>query len=255
MKRLLVITFLLGRVLVFAEEPAEGRHPHHPPGIPQAPRAWLGLQVSRPDEFTAVHLPALPPGIGFMVRSITEGGPAEAAGLKELDVLWKMGDQMLVNEGQLAALLRLSKPGEVVTLAGFRAGKPLEVKLTLGEAPEIKRPFPADLVDSAILPGGDCGGNMRVFNISDKIASYATNEGRAEVRRDGNIHKVLIVDTDNKVIFEGDLPEDGSLDKIPDPWKRRIHALRRGLEYALDGRMAPGHGPRPRVIVPPPPKS
>ena len=72
-----------------------------------------------------------------MVRSIEKGGPAEAAGLKELDVLWKIGDQMLVNEGQLAALLRLSKPGDEIVLSGFRARQAdLEVKLKLGEAPE-----------------------------------------------------------------------------------------------------------------------
>lgn len=239
---------------MFAEESPDSEGPHPYVRMPQAPRAWLGLQVSRPDKSTTVHLPALPPGIGFTVRSINEGGPAEIAGLRVLDVLWKMGDQMLVNEGQLAALLRLSKPGDEISLSGFRAGKPIEVKLTLGEAPEVMRPFPADLVDSAILPGGECGGNMRVFNISDKIASYSTDDGRAEVRRDGKIHKVFIVDPEDKVIFEGDLPEDGNLDKIPDPWKRRVHALCRGLDHALDGRMAAGRQPRPRVIVPPPSK-
>ena len=254
MKLLLVIPLLLGPAMLSAEEPAESKSPHPHGKCFQAPQAWLGLQVSRPDESTTVHLPALPPGIGFMVRSITEGGPAEAAGLKELDVLWKMDDQMLVNEGQLAALLRLSKPGDEVSLSGFRAGKRIDVKLTLGETPKTKRPFPSDLVDSAVIPGVECGGNMRVFNISDKVASYSTDEGRAEVRRDGKIHKVLIVDPKDEVIFEGDLPEDGSLDKIPDRWKRRVHALRRGLDHALDGQMVPGRQPRPRVIVPPPSK-
>jgi hypothetical protein len=254
MRRFLVITFLLGQVMLSAEESAESKSPHPHVKCYQAPRAWLGLQVSRPDESVTVHLPALPPGIGFMVRSITEGGPAEIAGLKELDVLWKMDDQMLVNEGQLAALLRLSKPGDEVSLYGFRAGKPIEVKLTLGEAPKTTRPFPSDLVDSAVLPGGACGGNMRVFNVSDKVASYSTDEGRAEVRREGEIYKVLIQDPKDEVIFEGDLPEDGNLDKIPDRWKRRVSALRRGLDHALDGQMVSGRQPRPRVIVPPPSK-
>lgn len=254
MKQFWVISFLLGRALLFAEESSDSVVPHPHLKISQAPRAWLGLQVSRPDASTTVHLPELPPGIGFMVRSISEGGPAEAAGLRELDVLWKMDDQMLVNEGQLAALLRLSKPGDEVVLSGFRAGKPIEMRLTLGEASATKRPFPRDLVDSAILPGRKCGGNMRVFNISDKIASYSTDEGSAEVRREEGIYKVLILDPKDEVIFDGDLPEDGNLDKIPDQWKRRVDALRRGLDHALDGRMASGRQPRPRVIVPPPSK-
>lgn len=251
MKSFLVITFLLGRALLSAGEPADFKGPHPHAMVPQAPRAWLGLDVSRPDESITVHLPELPPGIGFVVRTISEGGPAEAAGLKEFDVLWKMGDQMLVNEGQLAALLRLSKPGDEVSISGFRAGKPLEVKLKLGEAPEMNRPFPSDLVDSAVLPGGECGGPMRVFSISEKIASYTTDDGRAEIQRDGEVYKVKIQDSKGGSIYEGDLPEDGSLDKIPDRWKRRIHALRRGLDHALEGHMMPGRQPRPRVVPPP----
>jgi hypothetical protein len=221
--------------------------------IPQAPRAWLGLQVSRPDESITAHLPALPPGIGFVVRSIDTGGPAAAAGLKELDILWKLGDQMLVNEGQLAALLRLSKPGEEITLGGFRGGKPIEVKLKLGEAPASKRPFPGDLVDSAILPG-ECGGPMRVVNVAEKLASYSSEEGRAQVRKDGAVYQVKIQGPKDELIHEGALPQDGSLDAIPESWRPRIHALRRGLDHALDGRIMPNRQPRPRVVPPPDPQ-
>ncbi len=252
MKPLLVITFLLGGGGLLAAEPTDFKDPHPVARVPQAPRAWLGLEVSRPDESITVHLPELPPGIGFVVRRINEGGPADDAGLREFDVLWKMGDQMLVNEGQLAALLRLSKPGDEVSISGFRAGKPMEVKLKLGEAPQTKHPFPSDLLDSAVLPGGECGGPMRVFSISEKIASYTTDDGRAEIRRDGALYKVKIQDPKGELIYVGELPENGSLDQVPGDWKRRVHALRRGLDHALEGHMMPPRQPRPRVVPPPP---
>lgn len=262
MKSLLVIAWLLawtGHPAAFGGEPvaAVSPQPSQPVvrmKIPQPPRAWLGLQVSRPDESITVHLPGLPPGIGFIVRSINKGGPADAAGLKEFDVLWKLGDQMLVNEGQLAALLRLSKPGDEITVSGFRTGKPFDVKLKLGEAPAGTAPFPDSLVDSAILPGEN-DGPMRVVNIAEKIASFTTDDGRAEVRREGAVYKVKIQGPKDEAIYEGDLPPDGSLEAIPDPWKRRVHALRRGLDHALDGRMVPTRQPRPRVVPPPAPKS
>ena len=221
--------------------------------VPQAPRAWLGLQVSRPDESITVHLPELPPGIGFVVRSIDPGGPAASAGLEEYDVLWKLGDQMLVNEGQLAALLRLSKPGDEVVLSGFRAGKPLEVKLKLGEQPEAKLPFPTDVVDSAILPV-ECGGPMRVVNVAEKFASYVTDDGRAEVRKDGAVYKVKIQTDGDELVYQGDLPADGGLAAVPENWQRRVDALRRGLDLALEGRMVPSRQPRPRVVPPAPQK-
>lgn len=185
-----------------------------------------------------------------MIRSINPGGPAEAAGLRNFDVLWKMGDQMLVNESQLAVLLRLIKPGDEISLSGFRAGRPIEVKLKLGEAPAMPEPFPSDLVDSAVLPGGDSGVPMRVFNVSEKVASYAADDGRVEIQRDGEVFMVKIVGPKDEMIFEGALPGDGSLDSIPDNWKRRVHALRRGLTHALDGGMLPIRQPRPRVVPP-----
>jgi hypothetical protein len=254
MKRILPIVFLFGAGFSPAEESVNSPQPHPRVRTPQPPRAWIGLQVSRPDESITAQLPSLPPGIGFVVRSIDPGGPAEAAGLREFDVVWKLGDQMLVNEGQLAALLRLSKPGDEIALSGFRAGQPLEVKLKLGKVPESKRPFPGDLVDSAILPG-ECGGPMRVVNVAERLASYSTDEGRAEVRKEGAVYKVKILGPKDEAIFEGDLPPDENLDQIPQEWRRRVSALRRGLDHALDGRMMPARQPRPRVVPPPAPKS
>ena len=242
MKHLLVIACLLIPAFSHAGDKPER------PQIP--PRAWLGLEVSKPDETITAHLPSLPPGMGFVIRSIDKDGPAAAAGLRELDILWRIGDQMLVNEGQLAALLRLSKPGDEITLSGFRSGKPLDVTLKLGEVPASKNTFPGDLLDAAILPG-ECGGPMRVVNVAEKTASYSNSDGRAEVRREGAIYHVKIQGPDEETINESELPPDGNLAQIPQQWQRRVSALRRGLDHALEGRMMPTRQPRPRVVPPP----
>lgn len=254
MKRFWIITFLMVRAFALAGEHDGFKGPPPPIKFPIAPRAWLGLEVSKPDETITAQLPSLPPGIGFVIRLIETDGPAEAAGLQELDVLWKIGDQMLVNEGQLAALLRLWKPGDEISLSGFRAGKPLEVKLKLGNAPVSKRPFPDDMVDDTILPNA-CIGPMRVIRISDKVATYSNDEGNIEVRREGEIYKVKIQGPKDELIHQGDIAKDGNLEQIPEDWRRRVHALRRGLDHALDGRMTPSRQPRPRVIPPVAPKS
>ena len=44
-----------------------------------------------------------------------------------------MNEQMLVNEGQLATLLRLADPGDEVSVSVFRKGQPLDLKVRLGE--------------------------------------------------------------------------------------------------------------------------
>lgn len=207
--------------------------------------------MSKPDETITAHLPDLPPGFGFIVRTIEKGGPAEQGGLKQLDVLWKFGDQMLVNESQLACLLRLAQPGEEVTLSCFRSGRPIEVKVKLGDAEEHKRAFPDELVEDSILPGA-CQGPMRLTDVSlaNKSASYTSEMGRAEVRKDGEIYRVRIVGPKEELIFEGDLPSDGEALTVPEEWRRRVFALRRGLDHALEGRMIAPRQPRPRVLPP-----
>jgi hypothetical protein len=214
-----------------------------------APRAWLGIQIAKPDPSVTVHVPSLPQGIGFMVVSTDEGGPARQAGILEFDLLWKLGDQMLVNEAQLAALLRLSKPGDEVILSGFRGGKPLSVKLKLGEAPAKQKPFPDDVVDAAILPG-DCGVPMRIVNVSQKSASFSADEGRAVVRHEGDGYLVKINGVKNEEIYAGQLASHDELDKIPEAWRRRVLVLCRTLDQTMEGGDAPERQPRPRVIPP-----
>ncbi|MFZ9936057.1 MAG: PDZ domain-containing protein [Luteolibacter sp.] len=219
------------------------------PAVQTAARVWLGLHVSKPDATLTAQLPSLPPGIGFIIRSIDAGGPAAAAGLREFDILWKLGDQMLVNEAQLAALLRLHQPGDAIALSGFRAGKPLEVTLKLGTAPAATPPFPGELVDSVILPGG-CGGPMRVVNRAEQSARYSTADGRAPVRRENSIYHVDIRDSANQPVYQGQITSRDQLDAVPCEWRRRVSALCRGLDHVLDGHLTVPRQPRPRVVPP-----
>ncbi len=253
MKWLWFIPCFACHFLVLAEEPVQPSADRACSRKPMPPKAWLGLEVSKPDDSITAHLPDLPPGIGFVVRSIEKDGPAELAGIREFDVIWKLGEQMLVNESQLAALLRLSKPGDEVVFHAFRGGKPLELKLVLGVSPERKVVASADLLDQAILPG-ECQGPMRVVNFSEKVASYSNDEGRIELRRDGVGYKVLIQGPSNEIVYQGDVAADGNADAVPEAWRRRLQALRRGLDHQIDGRYAPTRQARPRVVAPAEPK-
>jgi hypothetical protein len=210
--------------------------------------AWLRLSVSKPDDVTTTQLPALPPGIGFVVKEIAAGGPAEQAGVRRHDLLWKMGEQMLVNEGQLATLLRLAAPGDKVTLSVFREGKSLDLKVILGEGKggvgeEIRRM----LLDSVIRPDD---GAMRIMDLEEKKAVVTDSRGSAEVTRRDDGDFVRIVDTDGKLLFEGLAGDRPELSTIPEGWRRQVCAMRRGLDHALSATPAPMRQPRPRIVMP-----
>ena len=221
--------------------------PSTPPGVPQPPDAWLGLSVVKPEPAVAAQIPSLPPGVGFVVESVLPGGPAETFQLRAMDVVWKFGDQLLVNRAQLATLLNLKRPGDEVKLAIFRAGQPLEVNLKLGAAPpernvSARRPFTEDSFyeEKIIIPG-------------ERTATYSTDQGKAVVKREGESHRVTITDPEQKVIFDGLLPPGGELDKIPDGWHRRIWVLCRSLDHAIENQIVPVRPPRPRVVPTPEP--
>lgn len=227
--------------------PLPATPPRTPPAVPQPPDAWLGLSVVKPEPSVAAQIPSLPPGIGFVVESVVPGGPAEAFELRAMDVVWKFGDQMLVNRAQLATLLNLKRPGDEVKLAIFRAGQPLEVTIKLGEAPAERavaprRPWIEDSFyeEKIIIPG-------------ERTATYSTDQGKAVVKREGEAHRVTITDPEQKVLFDGLLPPGGELDKIPDGWHRRVWVLCRSLDHAIDNQIVQVRPPRSRVLPSPEP--
>lgn len=212
--------------------------------------AWLGLGVSKPDDTTTTQLPALPPGIGFVVSVIDEGGPAAKAGVRKLDLLWKMGEQMLVNEGQLATLLRLSRPGDEVTVSVFREGKTLDLKVKLGEAKVGDDGAIRRILTDSVMRGDD--GALRIVNLEEKTAVVSNEMGSAEVTRVSDGDAVRIMDTEGKLVFEGVLRGRPELSSVPEGWRRHVCAMRRGLNHALTAQPAALRQPRPRIVPPTP---
>jgi len=108
--------------------------------------AFLGIN--------ATHAPAvlreqLKLKAGLVVEAVEPNSPADVAGLKPLDVIEKLDDQWLINPAQLAGLVRMQKPGDVVTLTILHKGDRQTLKAKLGE-----REMPVAGDDSQpVMPG------------------------------------------------------------------------------------------------------
>jgi len=103
-----------------------------PRGQGRADAAFLGVNVSPVPESLRGRL-QLPAGIGMVVASVEPRSPAQQAGIQPRDVLHKIDDQLLVNAEQLAALVRTFKAGREVRVSLVRGGKPMQVKVKLGQ--------------------------------------------------------------------------------------------------------------------------
>ena len=99
--------------------------------------AFAGLRLSDLAPETAAQLPIMP-GSGLLVSDVIADGPAAGAGLKAMDVIAKVGDQVVVNADQFRVLVRSRKPGDAMAVTIYRAGKELTVTIPLGSRKQPK---------------------------------------------------------------------------------------------------------------------
>ncbi|RBM23231.1 serine protease [Prauserella sp. PE36] len=69
---------------------------------------------------------------GAQIQNVVDGGPASRAGIKEGDVITKVGDRQVRNAAELTVAVREHDIGEVVPIRVVRNGRPLTVDVTLG---------------------------------------------------------------------------------------------------------------------------
>ncbi len=194
----------------------------------------------------AAQIPGLPPGVGLLVHSIAPDSPAAAADLRVNDIIWKFRDQWLVNQAQLAVLLRNEEIGGEIPLDVFRGGKAIQLKATLGTAPEPRKD------DFFIDHGGPPPGPSIIVSKSrgERSASVRTGLGTAVMTRQNDSYLLRLRDPDGKEVFNRELPESGRWMDIPPGWRRPVFALRRSLDNSEETELTPVRPPRQRVVQP-----
>ena len=75
-------------------------------------------------------------GGGSSLPGVTPGSPAEAAGLKEGDIITQLESTPIDSEHPLDAALTSFRPGQTITLTVLRGSETLQLKVTLGTRPE-----------------------------------------------------------------------------------------------------------------------
>ncbi len=97
-------------------------------------RGYLGVEISNLTADLATQF-GVPDTSGALVQNVESGGPADKAGVKNGDVIRKLDGQNVSDPGQLTSVVTNTNPATVVTLDIIRNGKPLTLKVTLGERP------------------------------------------------------------------------------------------------------------------------
>ena len=102
--------------------PAFARQEKQPTTRPA--RGWLGCKLAPNED-----------GPGIVIKEVIEKSPAQAAGLKEDDIITKINGQAIENIQTFVGEMRQAKPGDEVKFTITRAGAEKDIAVKLGEAP------------------------------------------------------------------------------------------------------------------------
>jgi hypothetical protein len=233
---------------------------------------FLGVETGPVSATLAAQL-GLNEGAGLVVNHLVPDSPA-AGVLKQHDILLKLDDQILIEQRQLAVLVRGYKEGDEVTLTYMRGGKQAtaKVKLSKHEAPKLTLMFdqsgptfgPAPFGGQASMnrqgsgPGNfdfhvggpDGQGNReevnRVLSLID--GANAPGQRRITIARPGgpgDRNVSVTVNTGNSRIISED--EKGSLELTIDDGKKHLVAKNSKREEIFAG---PVNTPEERKALP-----
>ena len=98
-------------------------------------RAFLGIVPLNVTRGIAENL-GLPVEQGIAIGTIVPGFPADAAGLREADIIVALGEDEMLNTAYLSRFLAKHQPGERVTVTYYRGQEELQGVIDLGSRPE-----------------------------------------------------------------------------------------------------------------------
>ena len=101
-------------------------------------RGYIGLVPADLSRVEAQNL-GLNPNVGILLSGVTEGSPAERAGLRRGDIIVSIDGEQIRSSQQALLIVARMNPGDAVEMEGLRDGQRIRVNLTVTE----RTPVPA----------------------------------------------------------------------------------------------------------------
>ncbi|GIX15666.1 MAG: serine protease [Paracoccaceae bacterium] len=180
-------------------------------------RGWLGVRIQPVDPAMAEAL-GLERAMGALVASVTEGGPAEKAGLQSGDVILTFDGREVSEMRDLPRMVADTPVGKKVDVGIFRDGRRMTVSVTLGRLEDAE---PAMLRDE-----GDDNRNIPAPQRSAEVLGMRlaplTEETRRELGIGDDQRGVVVEDVDpaSEAFEKGIRPGDVVLEVGQEPVRR-----------------------------------
>ncbi|MCI0405521.1 MAG: PDZ domain-containing protein [candidate division Zixibacteria bacterium] len=160
---------------------------------------------------------------GVLITDVSDGGPAEIAGLKQEDVILSIDGQKMETERQFREFLSEKKPGDIVKVEVSRKNRTRNFKVTLGDRSDFEpaapppppvRSFRSPDVPKALAPAYPAEGflGVSIGDLTNEQKERHDLEGGAyveEVTEDTPAEKAGIKAGDIITAFDGQPMADG----------------------------------------------
>jgi Do/DeqQ family serine protease len=174
-------------------------------------RIGIGIQNITPDLRESLDLPTLD---GALVSSVSEGTPADKAGLKEGDIIVGFNGDTIQDSGDIRNAVGLVLPGTRTDITYIRDGKRRTTRIEVAEVEEDREVVIAE-AEAEDIPAMEAFSGASIGNIPDDVELRGGDKGvyvmsvernskayRAGLRRGDVIRSVNLKDIDNLAQFE-----------------------------------------------------
>jgi serine protease Do len=155
-------------------------------------RGWLGVRIQNVNDELAegLHLPSTK---GALVANVTEGGPADKAGIKQGDVVLRFDSKEVTASRSLPRIVAETAISKKVQVVVWRQGKEMTFDVTVGEL--------TDDVEKAALSQPDEQGDTgpaegKIANLGITVGQI-TDAARSEFKLESSVKGVIISAVDD----------------------------------------------------------
>jgi serine protease Do len=183
-------------------------------------RGWLGVRIQEVTPEIADSL-GLQKAEGALVASVTDQGPAQAAGIAAGDILLEFNNQKITAMRSLPRLVAEAEIDTEATLVFWRDGKTLETKVMVGELEKAE--------DQGLIETSESSEAVKGTDIPSvgMTLSALSESMRSDYAVPGNVDGVVIVgvtpgsEAAEKGLFEGDVIVEINQQPVNQPEKAK----------------------------------